>query len=76
MCVYMYIYIYIYIYIYSITPSDGRPPGIYGQFRCALMYFSNKWPLTGGHPQDMASKSVQKNHLLSLTAGQFMWPMY
>ena len=36
-------------------PSDGRPPGINGQFLCALTCFPNKWPLTGGHPRDAAS---------------------
>ena len=36
-------------------PSDGRPPGIYGQFLCALTCSPNKWPLMGGHPRDAAS---------------------
>ena len=36
-------------------PSDGRPPGINGQFLCALTCSPNKWPLTGGHPRDAAS---------------------
>ena len=36
-------------------PSDGRPPGINGQFLCALTCSPNKWPLTGGHPPDAAS---------------------
>ena len=57
-------------------PSDGRPPGIYGHFLCALTCFPNKWPLMGGHLRDAASKSVQKNHLLPLTGDQYMWPMF
>ena len=36
-------------------PSDGRLPGINGQFLCALTCSPNKWPLTGGHPRDAAS---------------------
>ena len=36
-------------------PSDGRPPGIYSHFLCALTCFTNKWPLTDGHPRDAAS---------------------
>ena len=45
--------------MYTVLPllniSDGRPPGINGQFLCALTCFPNKWPLTGGHPRDAAS---------------------
>ena len=36
-------------------PFDGQPPGINGQFLCALTCSPNKKPLTGGHPKYAAN---------------------
>ena len=50
----------------TVEPLLNRPSdGINGQFLCASKCSPNKWPLTGGHPRDVTSKSVQKNTLLT-----------